>query len=250
MLAAPCQSGSKVIRRFALTLAVGFLVGGAALSQSEPQPIASIADRIETLNWADPARALRAIQTTPSTNGVAQIDIPMLEVQGSVYADIYQQTKVDEVIARLQSLISRGNQAAVVAAHFVRAYSQFRRGQYTAASVELGKSNVEEIKLPTERYRYLLLLGDSLRIQHQTEAALPRLEQASALAQSLRDDTRAVRAMLLLARLNAMSGKFGLAATQIEMARTWAIQLADEGALADVESGACVLAGRDRKSVV
>jgi diguanylate cyclase (GGDEF)-like protein len=244
MLAAPCQSGSKVIRRFALTLAVGFLVGGAALSQSEPQPIASIADRIETLNWADPARALRAIQTTPSTNGVAQIDIPMLEVQGSVYADMYQQTKVDEVIARLQSLISRGNQAAVVAAHFVRAYSQFRRGQYTAASVELGKSNVEEIKLPTERYRYLLLLGDSLRIQHQTEAALPRLEQASALAQSLRDDTRAVRAMLLLARLNAMSGKFGLAATQIEMARTWAIQLADEGALADVESGACVLAGR------
>ena len=132
----------------------------------------------------------------------------------------------------------------MVAAHFVRAYSLLKRAQFSAASAELDKSNVEDIKLPTERFRYLILLGDSLRLQHQTEAALPFLEQASALAQRLHDDARTVRAMLLLARLSITSGKFIPASTQIETARNIATSSGDEGALVDVESGACLLAGR------
>jgi diguanylate cyclase (GGDEF)-like protein len=244
MLRSTFQSGSKVIRQFALTLVVGLLVGGVAFAASEPQSISSVADRIEVLEWSDPVRALRAIDSTPSANELAAIDIPMFEIQGMTYVDMHQQPKVDEVIARLQSLDTQGNRSAVVAAHFVRAYSFLKRAQFSAASAELDKSNVEDIQLPTERFRYLILMGDSLRLQHQTEAALPFLEQASALAQRLHDNARTVRAMLLMARLSITSGKFSLASTQIETARNIATLSGDEGALVDVESGACLLAGR------
>jgi diguanylate cyclase (GGDEF)-like protein len=224
--------------------AIGLFVCGASLAASESQPISSIADRIEILDWSDPARALRAIETMPSANEAAAIDIPLFEIQGMTYADMHQQSKVDEVIGRLLSLDTQGNRSAAVAVHFVQAYSLLKRAQFSAATAELGKSNVQDIKLPTELFRYLVLLGDSLRLQHQTEAALPFLEQASALARSIHDDARTVRATLLLARLNIASGKFRLAAAQIETARKLATLLGDEGALVDVESGACLLAGR------
>jgi hypothetical protein len=159
----------------------------------------------------------------------------MLEVQGVVYADMHRQSKVDETIAKLHSIGAQGNKAAALAEHFVRAYSLFERGQYTAASAELSTSDIEEITLPTERYRFLILKGSSLRQQQQSEAALPILEQAYALAQHLGDDVRALHAMLELVRLGIRSSNLSLASTLLATARNIATSLGDESALADVD---------------
>jgi diguanylate cyclase (GGDEF)-like protein len=165
----------------------------------------------------------------------------MLEIQGVVYADMHRQSKVDETIARLHAIGAQGNKAAALAEHFVRAYLLFERGQYAAASAELSTSAIEEIKLPAERYRFLILQGSSLRQQQQFEAALPLLEQAHALAQDL-DDVRALHAMLQLVRLSIRSGNRGLASKQLETARNLAASLGDESALADVDGCASLIA--------
>ncbi len=166
----------------------------------------------------------------------------MLEVQGEVYADMHKRAKVDGTIASLHAIGARGSRTAELAEHFVRAYSQFELGEYTAASAELSTSDIQDIKLPTEQYRFLILRGNSLRLQQQAEAALPILEQAYALAQGLRDDPRTLRALLLLARLNIATAKFDLASTQLEAARRLASASGDDGALADVESGTSLMA--------
>ena len=218
---------------------MGLLTVGASLAASAPQ---SVSDRIETLDWSDPERALRAVETLGPSNEGAEFDIPMLEIQGVVYADMHRQSNLDETIARLHAIGAQGNKAAALAEHFVRAYSLFERGQYTAASAELSTSDIEEIKLPTERYRFLILQGSSLRQQQQSEAALPILEETYALAQNLGDDVRALHAMLQLVRLSVRSGNHGLASKQLETARDLATSLGDESALADVDGCASLIA--------
>jgi diguanylate cyclase (GGDEF)-like protein len=216
------------------------LTVGASLAASVPQ---SIPDRIEILDWSDPERALRAIETIDQSNEGLAADIPMLEIQGVVYADMHRQSDVEETIATLHAIGAHGNGAAALAEHFVRAYSLFERAQYTAASAALSTSDIEDIELPTEKYRFLMLRGNSLRLQQQSEAALPILEQAYALAQHLRDGARTLHALLPLARLNITSGKFSLASTQLETARHLAISSGDEGALVEVQSCASLMAG-------
>jgi diguanylate cyclase (GGDEF)-like protein len=212
---------------------------GASLAASAPQ---AASDRIEALDWSDPERALRAIETIGPSHEGPETDIPMLEIRGVVYADMHRQSTVDETITRLHTIDAQGNKAAALAEHFVRAYSLFARGQYTAASAELRTSDIEDIKLPTERYRFLVLLGSSLRQQQQSEAALPILEQAYALAQRLGDDARALHAMLELVRLSMRSGNLSLASTQLETAKKLATSLGDESALADVDGCASLFA--------
>ena len=97
---------------------MGLLTVGASLAASAPQ---SVPDRIETLDWSDPERALRAIETLGPSNEGPEADIPMLEIQGVVYADMHRQSKVDETIAMLHTFGAGGNKAAAVAEHFVRA---------------------------------------------------------------------------------------------------------------------------------
>jgi diguanylate cyclase (GGDEF)-like protein len=232
-------SRAATIRKYALISVIGLLTVGASLAASAPQ---SVSDRIETLDWSDPERALRAIETLGPSNEGPETDIPMLEIQGVVYADMHRQSKVDETIAGLHASGAQGSEAAALAEHFVRAYSLFERGQYTAASAELSTSATEEIKLPTERYRFLILLGSSLRQQQQSEAALPILEQAYALAQDLGDDVRALHAMLELVRLSIRSGNRSLASQQLETARNLATSLGDESALVDVDGCASLIA--------
>lgn len=215
------------------------LTVGASLATSAPQ---SVADRIETLDWSDPERALRAIESTGPAEEGHQTDIPMLEVQGVVYADTHRRSKVDETIASLQTVGAQGNKAAALAEHFVRAYSLFERQQYTAASAELSTSDIDEIMVPTEKYRFLILKGSSLRQQQQSEAALPILEQAYALAQHLGDDVRTLHVMLELVRLNIRSGDLSLASTQLETARNLATALHDESALTAVDGSASLIA--------
>jgi diguanylate cyclase (GGDEF)-like protein len=233
------KSGRAIIRKYALISVIGLLTVGASLAASTPQ---SVSDRIETLDWSDPELALRAIETLGPSNEGLETDIPMLEIQGVVYADMHRQSKVDETIARLHALGAHGNGAATLAEHFVRAYSLFERGKYTAASAELSTSNIGEIKLLTERYRFLMLQGSSLRQQQQSEAALPILEQTYALAQQLGDDVRALHAMLAVTRLNITSRHLSVASTQLETARNLATSLGDESALADVDGCASLIA--------
>ena len=167
------------IPKHALLSAIGLLFVAVSFAASGPR---SIPDRIEILDWSDPERALRSIQTIePAKDGLAG-DIPMLEVQGEVYADMHHRAEVDETIATLHAIAARGSRAADLAEHFVRAYSQFELGEYAAAGAELSTSDIQDIRLPTEQYRFLILRGNSLRLQQQTEAALPILEQAYALA--------------------------------------------------------------------
>ena len=230
---------AATIRKYAQISVIGLLTVGASLAASAPQ---SVPDRIETLDWSDPERALRAIETLGPSNEGPETDIPMLEIQGLVYADMHRPSKVDETVARLHAIGAQGNKAAALAEHFVRAYSLFERGQYTAASAELSTSATEEIKLPTERYRFLILLGGSLRQQQQSEAALPILEQAYALAQDLGDDVRALHAILELVRLSIRSGNRSLASQQLETARNLATSLGDESALVDVDGCASLIA--------
>ena len=231
--------GRPIIRKYALISVIGLLTIGPSLAASSSQ---SVAERLETLDWSDPERALRTIETLSPSNEGSSIDIPMLEIQGVVYADMHRQSKVDETIAILHSFGAGGNKAAAVAEHFVRAYSLFAQGQYTAASAELSTSDIAEIRIPTEKYRFLILQGNSLRQQQQSEAALPILEKTYALAQQLGDDVRALHAMLQLVRLNTRSGKLDLASTQLEAARNLATSLRDESALADVDDCASLIA--------
>jgi hypothetical protein len=156
---------AATIRKYALISVIALLTVGASLAASAPP---SVSDRIETLDWSDPERALRAIEALGPSNEGPEADIPMLEIQGVVYADMHRQSNLDETIARLHAIGAQGNKAAALAEHFVRAYSLFERGQYTAASTELSTSDIEEIKLPTERYRFLILQGSSLRQQQQS----------------------------------------------------------------------------------
>jgi diguanylate cyclase (GGDEF)-like protein len=230
---------AATIRKYALISVIGLLTLGASLAASTPQ---SVSDRIETLDWSDPERALRAIETIGPSNEGAETDIPMLEIKGVVYADLHRQANVDETIARLHTIGAQGNKGAAQAEHYIRAYSLFERGQYTAASAELSTSDIEEIKIPTERYRFLILQGSSLRKQQQSEAALPILVQTYALAQQLGDDVRTLHAMLELTRLNITSGNLSLASTQLETARNLGTSLGDESALADVEGCASSIA--------
>jgi len=230
---------AATIRKYALISVIGLLTVGASLAASTPQ---SLSDRIETLDWSDPERALRAIEALGPSDQDPETDIPMLEIQGAVYADMHRQSKVDVIIARLHAIGAQGNKAAARAEHFVRAYSLFERGQYTAASAELSTFDIEEMNLPTERYRFLILQGSSLRQQQQSEAALPILEQAYALAQHLGDDVRALHSMMELLRLSMRSGNLSLASTQLETARNLATSVGDESALADVDGCASLFA--------
>jgi diguanylate cyclase (GGDEF)-like protein len=174
----------------------------------------------------------------------------MLEIQGMIYADTHRQDDVDETIATLHAMGAHGDTAAAAAEHFVRAYLLFERAEYTAANAELSKPEIEDIKLPTEKYRFLILRGNSLRMQKQSEAALPLLEQAYALAQHLHDDARSMHALLLLARLNTASGNFSLASQQLQTARSLATSAGDEAALVDAERCASLIADLkgDRKA--
>src|SRR5882762_3727871 len=151
---------AATIRKYALISVIGLLTVGASLAASTPQ---SLSDRIETLDWSDPERALRAIEALGPSDQDPETDIPMLEIQGAVYADMHRQSKVDVIIARLHAIGAQGNKAAARAEHFVRAYSLFERGQYTAASAELSTFDIEDMNLPTERYRFLILQGSSLK---------------------------------------------------------------------------------------
>lgn len=219
------------------TAAVGGVVGGAAAGPT--------LDRIEMLDWSDPERAEQLLGAASLDPKLPVTDVQMLEVRGMVYADVHRDAEVDATLNRLQAMVQQGNRSALIAEHYVRAYSLYQRDQYAAADAELQHIDIDAIATDAERYRMSILRGNSYRLLGQAEAALPYLERGLDLANEMHDQVRSLHAMLWLARIYLNTGNLDRAADQLESARRLAVARGDEAALVEVEG--CISDVADRR---
>jgi diguanylate cyclase (GGDEF)-like protein len=194
----------------------------------------SFGDRIEMLDWSDPQRAEKMIDA-PALGKGRDADVQFLEVRGMVFADVQRDADVDSTIARLQSMADDSDQSAVLAQHYVKAYSLYQHAQYQAASDELSHIDMKSISSDTEAYRVAILRGNTLRTLGQSDAALPFLEEGLDLARDMHDDQRQLHALLWLSRIYTSTGNYDRATQEIENARTLATSLGDEAGLTEVE---------------
>jgi diguanylate cyclase (GGDEF)-like protein len=202
-------------------------VGGAAEQ--------TLVDRIERLDWSDPAQAEKLADAVPMPAESRASDVQMLEVRGMVYVDVRRDSDVDAILARLQTITQHGEQSAKLAEHYLRAYSLYQHDQYAAASAELNRVDMESIATDAERYRVSILRGNTLRTLGQAELALPFLERGLDLAHDMHDNVRSLHAMLWLAHIYINTGNFDRAADQLQSARSLAVSLSDEAALAEID---------------
>ncbi len=230
----------RQIRKRALIWVLG-LAAAAAASASEQ----TLVDRIEMLDWSDPDRAEKLVDAQPVSAERGASEVQMLEVGGMVYADVHRDSDVDATIARLQAIAQSGDKSAILAEHYVRAYSLYQRDQYAGASAELALIDIESIATDEERYRVAILRGNILRGLGQAEAALPFLERGLDLAHDMHDEVRSLHAMLWLARIYTNTGNLERAAEQLGAARRLALMLGDEAAMVEVEG--CVSDVADRQ---
>jgi diguanylate cyclase (GGDEF)-like protein len=221
----------RQFRKNALIWIMGWAAAATAAASAEQ----TLTDRIEMLDWSDPERAEKLVDATPASSEGGTSEVQMLEVRGMVYTDVHRDSDVDATVARLQTLALRGDKSAILAEHYVRAYSLYERDQYAAASAELSHVDLESIPTDAERYRVSILRGNALRTLGQAEAALPYLEKGLDLAHDMHDDLRSLHALLWLARIYANTGNFDRSVDQLEIARRLAIRLGDEAALVEVE---------------
>ena len=230
------------MRHFRKSALVGVVAWAAATGALAEQ---TLVDRIEMLDWSDPERADSSSMRLPTSEEGGASDIQMLEVRGMVYVDVRRDSDVDATIARLQSIAQDGDEAAVLAEQYVRAYSLYQRDQYAAANAELSRVDIDSIATDTERYRVAILRGNSLRTLGQAEAALPFLERGLDVAHDMHDDPRTLHAMLWLARIYTNTGNFDRASEQLQSARKLATTLGDEAAFAEIDG--CVSDIADRQ---
>ena len=221
----------------ALLLSAAFGSGAIAASTG--------ADQLEMLEWSDPERAAQIIDAAPplSANSVAS-EIEMLEIRGMIYADGGRDEDVYSVERRLEAIAGTGDDTAVRAGRFVRAYSARQHSQFAAAEADLKGIDINTIRSDTERYRVLTLRGHVLRILGQDEAALPFLERALDLANKMHDQLRILHAMLSLVRIYTDSGNFDRATVQLNTARALASELSDETSLVEAEERRADIADR------
>lgn len=229
--------------------ALVWLMGMTASAVAATTAGQNFPDRTEMLDWSDPERAAQLIDAAPTTGEAGVPEVSMLEVRGMVYADVHRDSDVDAAIARLQALNNQGDKSALLAGHYVRAYSFYQREQYSAAGAELSHVNIDSITQNDERYRFSILRGNTLRMLGQAEAALPFLERALDLAYEMGDDTRRLHAMLWLVHIFTNTGNYERASAQLQTARTLATVLGDEAALAEVEFCASDVADQEGKHV-
>jgi diguanylate cyclase (GGDEF)-like protein len=226
-----------------LGLIEAFLLCTAFAAGAVADPVS--AGQLEMLEWSDPERAAQVIDAAPPlVADSSQAEIEMLEIRGMIYADSRRDEDVFGIERRLEAIASAGNDAAIRAGRFVRAYSARQHGQFAAAEAELKGIDIGMIQSDTERYRVLTLRGHVLRILGQDEAALPFLEQALDLANKMRDELRTLHAMLSLGRIYTDSGNFDRATVQLKSARALATRLGDETALVETEERTADIADR------
>ncbi len=209
------------------------LLGCAALTAAGAADL-SFSDRIEMLDWSDPASAQKIIDSPSLAKGRAS-EVQFLEVRSMVLVDNRRDADVDATIAQLKAIAEDGDQSAVLAEHYVRAYSHFEHGEYAAAREELNQIDMTAIESDAERYRVSILRGRTLLTLGQAEAALPFLEEALDLARDMHDDARSIHAMLWLTVIYTDTGNYDRASDQVESARRLASAIGDEAALTEVE---------------
>ena len=219
----------RQLLRILLVCIPGWAAGAAAVPQ---QPLV---DRIEMLDWSDPERAAELADTLSGPAEDHASEVQLLEVRGMVYVDVRRDSDVDATITHLQTIAQEGDESAVLALHYVKAYSLYQHDQYAAASAELSGVEIDSIATDAERYRFSILHGNSLRTLGQAEAALPLLERALNIAHDMQDDRRVLHAMLWLARIYTNTGNLERASDQLETARRLAITRGDEAALVETE---------------
>jgi diguanylate cyclase (GGDEF)-like protein len=221
----------------AILLSAGYASGVAAAS--------TFADQLEMLEWSDPERAAQIIDAAPPlSSNSTDSEIEMLEIRAMVFADSNRDENVNSIEQRLDAIASAGDESALRAGRFVRAYSARQHGQYAAAEAELKGIDFNLIGSDSERYRILTLRGLVLRILGKDEAALPFLEQALDLANKMHDDLRTVHAMLSMARIYTDSGNYDRAMVQLDAARRLAVRLSDETSLVEAEERVADIADR------
>ena len=226
-------------------LALVWLVAWAAAPAAQASAEQTLIDRIEMLDWSDPERAEKLIDTAPVTVDRKASEVQMLEVSGMVYVDLRRDANVDSTIADLQTIADNGDASAVKAVHYVKAYSFYQHDQYAAARTELGSVDIDSLGSSAERYRFSILRGNALRLLGQAEAALPYLERSLDLARELQDDPRSLHAMLWLARIYINTGNLDRASAQLSDARRLANALGDEAALVEIDG--CLSDVADRR---
>jgi diguanylate cyclase (GGDEF)-like protein len=226
----------------AVILLSAFVSGAAASAAAEAS--SSFADQLEMLEWSDPERATQIVDAAPPVSGDSASEIDMLEIRGMIYADSSRDDDVHTVERRLESIADAGDDSAVRAGRFVRAYSARQHSQYAVAEAELKGIGIDGIRLDRERYRVVSLQGHVLRILGKDEAALPFLEQALDLANKMHDEPRTLHAMLALARIYTDSGNFDRAIAQLQSARSLAARVGDEAALVETEERTADIADR------
>ncbi len=226
-------------------LALVWLFGWTAAAIGHASAEQSLIDRIEMLDWTDPERAEKLIDTAPVTVDRRDSEVQMLEVSGMVYVDLRRDQNVDTTIADLQTIADNGDASAVKAVHYVKAYSFYQHNQYAAAGTELSSVDIDSIASDTERYRFSILRGNTLRLLGQAEAALPYLEKSLDIAHEMHDDPRSLHATLWLARIYLNTGNLDRASALLGSARSQASALGDEAALVEVEG--CLSDVADRR---
>jgi diguanylate cyclase (GGDEF)-like protein len=230
----------RKLNHFALAAAIllsAFMSVAAAAASS-------FADQLEMLEWSDPERAIQMIDGAPPVSADSASEIDMLEIRGMIYADSSRDDDVHAVERRLEGIAEAGDNSAVRAGRFVRAYSARQHSQYAVAEAELKGIDIDGIRPDAERYRILSLQGHVLRILGKDEAALPFLEQALDLGNKMHDESRTLHAMLALARIYTDSGNFDRAIAQLDSARNLGTRLGDEAALVETEERIADVADR------
>src|SRR5271167_1584969 len=139
--------GMRQFTKNALILGLGLIAAAASAAGAEQ----SLVDRIEMLDWSDPERAERLFDSQPVSTTRGAPEVQMLEVGGMVYADVHRDSDVDATLARLLAIAQGGDKSAILAEHYVRAYSLYQRGQYRPASAELSLIDMESIATDAER---------------------------------------------------------------------------------------------------
>jgi len=205
-------------------------VSALAVAAAGAATPAAYRDQVEMLDWSDPERAAQLLDASPAPAELHPSDLQMLEVRGMVYADVHRDADADAIVERMNALAERGDRSAARAAHYVRAYSFYQRDQYSAANAELSHIDVESIEAMSERYRFSILRGNSLRLLGKAEAALPYLERSLDLAHEMRDERRSLHAMLWLARIYSNTGNYERASSELDIAQQLANKLGDEAA--------------------
>jgi diguanylate cyclase (GGDEF)-like protein len=223
---------------------IGVIVLSAASTYGAAADSTS-ADQLEMLEWSDPERAAQMLDAAPlPAPDSSPSEVEMLAIRAMIYADNTRDGDVDAVVQRLDALARQGQQAAVRAGRFVRAYSARQHNQFAAAETELKGIDINSINSDTERYRVLSLWGHVFRVLGQDDAALPFLEQALDVANKMHHEPRTLHAMLALASIYIDSGNFDRATVLLKSARSLATRLDDEAGLVETEERVSDIADR------